>query len=281
MLLGWRALCNKIKNVLFWASVHMCRHTVDRAVSGTGDERTFAWAGSTEAQLLSSLPTSQCAVHGDVKKQADPVSSVLFPLDVEFLWLTCQITICSLFLVSSPLTHLFFYYPHFHLYTHIYIKAFNFFLYKSWFSQLRPLRTALLFWYLAVPAVTTHNSHVLCNTSSQMRSIFPASIPQTVFYPSCQQWWQKNVQCFPNRGTSWCSSLTKSSVWWAVFKHDSLGDSPGPVSCWQGFQGNSLCLYWCDLAVFTPNSVVWAVKPRQSPYILHLYRLKSQKAEDW
>lgn len=55
------------------------------------------------------------------------MSPLLFHFYVEFLWLTCQLTICSLFLFSSPVTHLFFYYPHFHLYTHIYIKAFYFF----------------------------------------------------------------------------------------------------------------------------------------------------------
>lgn len=128
MLLGWHALCSEIKKKKssLLRVVHMCLHRVDRAVSGTGGEITFAWAASTKAQLLYSLHTSRCAVHGDVKKQADPMSSVLPPY-TEFLWLTCLLIICSFLLISAPVTHFFLYFSHFNLYAHTSIKTYFFY----------------------------------------------------------------------------------------------------------------------------------------------------------
>lgn len=123
-------------------------------------------------------------MHWDVKEGSRPVFSVL-PCK-EFLWLTCWLTICSLFLVSAAVTPFFFYFPHFHLYTHIYIKAFfyiyisNPHIHSSAHSEL-PCFSGI--WQFQLWQLTTAVS------SATLLSIFPASTLLTIC-PSCQQrWW--------------------------------------------------------------------------------------------
>lgn len=142
------------KIVPFQAFVHLRLHTGDRAVSGTGEKTAFTWRAPTGAQLLLPLSTSRCAVHRDVERQAGPGSSVsLVDLSTHHLLFFSGFSSWNLFLMFFSFS-----YPHFY-------QDLLFSLYKYWFSQLSPLWTALLFCYLEVPAVTVHNSLILCTLS--------------------------------------------------------------------------------------------------------------------